>query len=507
MQSRAVALVKLARYLGRRSMYASEDPRSPSGRSRGSDRLVAVLTGLVAAAVYVALGQTTLHHNDGHRILELIGTGELDFGRHHLATPVMYAFHQVVGAPLGLPPFQSVTLLNGVSSAVAVGLFYSGVRALGVSTPAALGAAALFGGCFPVLFFATLVEFHGVFLPWATLSFWLACHWQRRARLGWAVAMGAVAGVATQLHSMGIFASGLFAAWFWTARPDVPARRRLAQSAAAIAAHAAVFLAGTAIWKSLGWSVGSALDALPRGAALIAAIFEAMPRTAWRELLLPFAPLPLFAAWALTKPAHRAQAAALGLACLPYLALSGLILGVSEHGAYLATVAAPMAALAAQVVGPRVLAGAALVTILVNAGLTWAHDTEGPRYRAFVAGLREVAGADRCLLLYLEDPVPGPDQYVDELAALRVLDEPTACQNIGELFAELQARPAAEIAAMAKALPALYGNPRLLMGKATHQTLTDRYPSGPKLLAALEQGFRFEPLGRGGFAGFELLPR
>ena len=132
MQSRAVALVKLARYLGRRSMYASEDPRSPSGRSRGSDRLVAVLTGLVAAAVYVALGQTTLHHNDGHRILELIGTGELDFGRHHLATPVMYAFHQVVGAPLGLPPFQSVTLLNGVSSAVAVGLFYSGVRALGV---------------------------------------------------------------------------------------------------------------------------------------------------------------------------------------------------------------------------------------------------------------------------------------------------------------------------------------------------------------------------------------
>ena len=500
MQSRAVALVKVARYPSDCVMHAPEEP--PPRRFDSRDRLVAVVTGLVAAAVYVALGQTTLHHNDGHRILKLIGTGELDFGRHHLATPVMYAFHRV--EPLGLLPFRSVTLLNGLSSAAAVALLYSGARTLGQSRPSSLGAAALFAGCYPVMFFATLVEFHGVFLPWVTLSFWLACRWLRSARVGWALATGALAGFATQLHSMGIFASGLFAAWFWAARPDVPARRRLAQGAAALAVHASVFLAGTALWRSLGWSVGSALDALPRGYELLVALAETMPRTAWRELLLPFAPLPLFAVWALTRPKHRATAVALWLSCLPYLALSGLILGVSEHGAYLAAIAAPMAVLAAQVSRPRLLAAAAVVTISINSALTWAHDTEGARYRTFIDGLHVIAGEDRCVLLYCEDPVPGPDAYVDELAALRVLAYATESMRLGQIAAMSEGSAPGQIAAMASALPALHPGARLLMGRATCQTLADRYPSGPQLLAALERVYRFQPRQQGGFDGFEL---
>lgn len=504
MQSRAVALVKRARYGVACVTDAAEATPPPPGRR---DRVTAAWVGLVAAVVYVALGQTTLHHNDGHRILELLGTGELDFGRHHLATPVMYGFHQLVGAPLGLLPFRSVTLLNGLSSAAAVALLYSSARELGLTRAASLAAASLFGLCFPVLFFATLVEFHGVFLPWITLSFWFACRWRRTARIGWALAMAAVAGFATQLHSMGIFASGLFAAWFWAARPDVSRSRRLAQAAAALAVHAVVFLAGTALWRSLGWSVGSALEALPRGAALVRALAEAAPRTAWRELLLPFAPLPLFAAWALTRPAYRAQAIALWLASLPYLALSALILGVSEHGAYLATLAAPMSVLAAQVVGPRALASVALAMLAVNGARTWRHDTEGGRYVAFVAGLHAVAEDDRCVLLYCEDPIPGPDEHVDELAALRVLDDPTECKNIGELMAGLETSAAAQMVAMAMALPALYPGARLLMGEATRQTLAERYPSGGRLLAALEQVYRFEPRRRGGFEGIELIPR
>ena len=505
MQSPAVALVKLARYRGDRVILAPG--QTEPQRTNGRDLWIAALVGLAAAAAYATLGQTTLHHNDGHRILELIGTGELDFGRHHLSTPAMYAFHHLVGAPLGLLPFRSVTLLNGLSSAVAVALLYSSARTLGLPRGSALGAAALFGGCFPVLFFATLVEFHGVFLPWITLSFWLACRWLRTGHVAWALSMGAVAGLATQLHSMGIFASGLFSAWLWTARPDVPARRRLAQAAAAIAVHAVVFLAGTAFWRSLGWSVGSALDALPRGYALVAALAETLPRTAWRELLLPFAPLPLFAAWALTKPLLRAQAVALWVASLPYLALSALILGVSEHGAYLATMAAPLAVLAAQVAGPRLLAAAAVVMVAVTGAQTWAHDTEGPRYRAFVEGLRVVAGDDRCVLLYCEDPVPGPDEHVDELAALRVLDDPTESKNIGALMAEIEVSGPVQIAGMTRALPALYPGARLLMGAATRQTLGSRYPSGPGLLTALEEVFEFELRQAGGFVAFELIPR
>ena len=287
MQSPAVALVKLARYRGDRVILAPG--QTEPQRTNGRDLWIAALVGLAAAAAYATLGQTTLHHNDGHRILELIGTGELDFGRHHLSTPAMYAFHHLVGAPLGLLPFRSVTLLNGLSSAVAVALLYTSARTLGLPRGSALGAAALFGGCFPVLFFATLVEFHGVFLPWITLSFWLACRWLRTGHVAWALSMGAVAGLATQLHSMGIFASGLFSAWLWTARPDVPARRRLAQAAAAIAGPIDLLVANAGTMTARGgrrasstiWqprSPGRPLSRGPRAAGMVPPPYT---RSAW----------------------------------------------------------------------------------------------------------------------------------------------------------------------------------------------------------------------------------
>ena len=469
------------------------------------DGRIAALVGLLAALVYTALGQTTLHHNDGHRILELLAKGELDFGRHHLATPLMYAFHEVLGAPLGLQPHRSVTLLNALSSGVAVALLFSGGRLLALSRARAGAAATLFGACYPVLFFATLVEFHGVFLPWVTASFWLACRWIRRDGFGVALAVGATAGVATQVHSMGVFASGLFALWFWASRPDLTRSRRAAQGLAAIATHALVFLAFTAFWQSLGWSVGSALGALPTGAELFGRLMSGIAITAWRELLLPFLPLPLFAAWSLTQASERPVAIALFAGCAPYLALSTLILGVSEHGAYLAAVAAPMSLLAARTAPLRLVAAAAVLTATVTAGLTWNHDSEGARYRGFVTGLEQLVGEGRMLLLYCEDPVPGPDAHVDELAAVRIFSPTTESMRLESLAAQPTELVADQIVAMAGALPALQAGARLVMGKATVAALRTRYQSGPLLLSALEQVYRREPRRLAGFDGFELL--
>jgi hypothetical protein len=476
-------------------------------QARRADRKATALITLSAALVYACLGQTTLHHNDGHRILRLLELGELDFGRHHLAVPWMYAFHEWVTAPLGVSPHRSVTLLNAISSAAAVGLVFSGARVAQLSRPAAIVAATLFGGCFPVLFFASLVEFHGVFLPWVTLSFWLGCCWNRRGGQPWAVAMGAVAGVATQLHSMGIFASGVFVLQHWASRPDRAFGRKLAESAAAIAAHAAVFAAGTMLWQGLGWSVGSALDALPRGMALATALAERLPLTCWREFALPFLPLSLVTVWALTRANHRAVGGALVLGALPYIALSALILGVSEHGAYLAALAAPMSLLAARAVPLRPLAAAAVAALLCNLSLTWRHDTEGARYRGFVAGLEQVVGPQRSLLLYCEDPVPGPDAHVDELAAVRVFAPETESWRLGELAAAPPERVRQQLADMAAALPTLTQGARLLMGRSSYDALRARYSSGPIVLKAIEQACRLEPRKELGFDGFELLAR
>jgi len=474
------------------------------------DRAMAALVTFVAALIYVGLGQTTLHHNDGHRILELLQTGEMDFGRHHLSVPVMHAFHRWIGEPLGMLPHRSVTMLNGINSALAVGLVFLSSRVAQLTRRQALVAATLFGGCFPVLFFATLVEFHGVFLPSVTFAFWLACVWMRRGGYRWALAMGAVAGIATQLHSMGIFASGLFSLCHWAARPDRAVWRKLTESLAAVAAHAALFIAGTALWQSLGWSVGSALDALdalPRGMELVKALAELMPKTAWREFLLPFTPLSLITLWALTKRPGRAAAAALLLGSLPYIALSALILGVSEHGAYLATLTAPMALLAARMLPLRTLTLIALGTLAFNAAFAWRHDSEGERYKSFIAGLKQVGGEDRCLLLYCEDPVPGPDTFVDELAAVRVFAPTTASIRLEEFAAAPKSQVQGQVEAMTKAMPSIYLGVRLLMGEASRECLRDDYQSGPLMLTALEQVYRFVPRKRLGFEGFELIAR
>ncbi|MEC8653514.1 MAG: hypothetical protein VXY92_13235 [Planctomycetota bacterium] len=503
MQTLTIALVKRGRYRCTRVMNPSTDPAA----SPRADRATTALVTLVAAAIYVGLGQTTLHHNDGHRILHLLARGELDFGRHHLSLPWMHAFHEVFTAPLGLPAYRSVTLLNAHSSAAAVGLVFSAARISQLPRASALVAATLFGGCFPVLFFATLVEFHGVFLPWVTLSFWLGCRWNRDGGYGWAIAMGAVAGLATQLHSMGVFASGLFCLLHWAARRDRGRSAKLLESAAGVGAHVAVFLAGTALWQSLGWSVGAAVDALPRGAALADALIDRVPLTLWREFALPLCPLSLITAWALTRTEGRAAAVAVLLACAPYIALSALILGVSEHGAYLAALAAPMSLLATRVVPQKALIAITAAAWTCSLWLTWSHDTEGARYRDFAAGFQRLAGAEPALLLYCEDPVPGADAHVDELAALRLFAPSTESMRLEGLAAARPADAREQVVALAAALPAMQRRAKLLLGRCSYEALRDRYESGPVLLQAIERACRLEPRREIGFDGFELLAR
>ena len=100
-------------------------------------------------------------------------------------------------------------------------------------------------------------------------------------------------------------------------------------------------------------------------------------------------------------------------------------------------------------------AAAAVAALLCNLSLTWRHDTEGARYRGFVAGLEQVVGPQRSLLLYCEDPVPGPDAHVDGLAAVRVFAPETESWRLGELAAAPPERVRQQLADMAAALPTL----------------------------------------------------
>ena len=473
---------------------------------RPSDYSTAVIVCVVAATVFLLFGQTTLYHNDGHRILTLLSSGDLDFGRHHAAMPVFHLFHRFVGEPLGLPPYRSVTVLGAISTAVATAGVYLSVRSLGYRTRASLVSAGLFAVQFPVFFFATVVEFHALFVSTAVVVYWLACRWQRAGGGGLALLFGVGAGLSTQLHSTGLFLTILFGAWTLASSHGRPLARTLLELVAAMAAHLATVTAFAFYWRALGWQVGGALHSTVRGFDLIPYALPRLPTAAWTEFFRPFAPLSLLPVVALFRSDFRRAGASLLIASVPYLALSAIILGVSEHGAYLVPFAALLSLLAVQMLSLRIAVAMMIVTGIVNGTITWYRDSEAEHYRAFLDGVHQIAGSDPVLILYCEDPVPGIPQPVDELAALCVFEPTMPYLRIEQLAREAEGLHDRALP-MAAALRAIYPDSRLLMGAGSHTRLRERYPNGPLLLQALKQVYRFIPLHVAGFDGYELLSK
>jgi hypothetical protein len=351
------------------------------------------LFGGVALALYLALGQGTLY-GDALTFLEQLRAGDLRYERHVAYLPVVWLAHAVL-QPLGYTLYQSALFTSQLGGALAVLLLHCAARGLGLSRLTACLVAVGFALCPATVFFATVVELHGPFLGAMALAWWVGAWLVVRPSCAAAAATGVATAFATAMHSSGallpIPVLGAFVGAAWPRAAPIAWQRRITLAVVAGAVHAALVLLATGGVQQFGFVAKMA----PISAGMEGRVG---PVLAW-EWLLPFAPYSLLFLAALRTRAARALAFVVLLSLPAYLLPSYLVLGVwREYGAYLLPVGV-LAIAATVAVVPR---AASLAALALSGGLAVAHVVrrdEPARPREYAAGVRELAGGRRVIVL------------------------------------------------------------------------------------------------------------
>jgi len=369
--------------------------------------------GIAATCAYLALAQHTFHLEDGYQLVAFYLDGNRRHDVHPLYLPIVGTFVDAFRWT-GLGTHRLAT----AAAAVATGLGVFGVGVLGVlaglKRRRAMCLAGLAAVCPAIVYFATVVEFHGVFFPFAVLSFVIA-EWtgltRPDARPRWftPVLLGASTALATLVHSTGHLLVPLLAVWI---AGRVSIRARLRELIVFAVVHGVLYTIGTKLaFAALGIEkAGGAsrsfqhLELWFQTTGLATRFFSSL---LW-EGLYNFLPVSLICLVAVAERTkwHKIALGAAGV--LPYVALDASINAgpggafIYEHGAYLLPLAVPGAFLLVRsrlrttaLVG-LIVAGAAISVIDVEH-----HDVRPGREIA--AGVREVAGGNKAVLLCTVD--------------------------------------------------------------------------------------------------------
>lgn len=382
---------------------------APPKVARGAGRWVdtVVLAGLVLALV-VGLRQNAIHGLDAQHLIGMVRDhGDLNYS-HPLYLPLMHGWHALL-APLGFTPFESLRLASGVGVVVSAIALHRASLALGLPRAPALVATALACSVPAVVFFATVVELHGVFLAPAGVAFWLwasaSTATDPRTRTRRFAALGVATAVASGVHT-----SGHFLLWLLPAMTAGFSGRRppWRSFALTLGVHALVSMLLTLLLRTPGAGGGAGL-----GEALADAFAYWAPRVPWaphevagllwREWIFPFLPLSVATCAALALRAQRRFALLLLVGIAPLLGLSWLLLHreLYERGAYLLPFAWPGALLVAGWWRPRLQLTAIGVALALAVGQVVVHDRveDDPALRRT---MRTAIGAHPALLICLD---------------------------------------------------------------------------------------------------------
>lgn len=348
-----------------------------SQRNQGGDRhcLDAALPAVAFALLYFVLRQASLHGGDARSLILAVTDGQLRHNRHFLFLPIAVAWHW-------LTPFLTVHVSLQLLSAcgTALGLYWSllALRQLGFSRAAAWAGMATLGLAPSAFYFATTVEYHGLAFGGFGLAWWVWAKWWNQPSRRHALQFAMAAAIASGLHATGhmlTFSAGL---WLLAGR-RMPWRELILQGALAAAAY-------------LGLTATILLLMRAPGATLMQPAATLWPMTKWwsgapslqvlvREWLLPWMPVSLGMAATLVAFGRRLPTATcagwrLGLACLAswllcLQAITLMIPGTDEVGAYFAPVAFPAAVWIMATVGRArvLLVAAALFATATSMGM------------------------------------------------------------------------------------------------------------------------------------------
>ncbi|TAJ13702.1 MAG: hypothetical protein EPO68_13025 [Planctomycetota bacterium] len=451
-------------------------------------------------ALYAALGQDVFYKTDGLALVAYARGGPLWGAVHHaLYLPLLHAFDLVV-APLTGSAYRSAVLLSALGTALGVAFAHAGGLRLGFDRARAALFAALVGCAPAVLFFATVVEYHGLFFGAAGLAFWALTRAAERPTPARALALGLATYLAASVHATGHLLPALTCTWLLALRFPLERARALVAPCIAGAVHVALLFGVPALTRAFG----NAATPESQAGFLAQQQFAPLdlPLAFAREWLLAFAPLSLLALWPPRDAKLRLEWYALLVALVPYLLASWALntgFNTPERGAYWLPLALPAARLAiAQL--PRT--GAVLLALACAAAGIFQvvrHDDPSAS-RAWLAGFDAARQGKPAVLLIGHSNeaaallVERPEQEYVALDFLRTLAPETLAAYMPKFMAVTERwkseRERVYITASARELLALV-EPRC----------------GPAFRQWLEHAFDVLPVESGSFRGEWLVPK
>ncbi len=342
-------------------------------------------------ACYATLGQTALYLDDGFRLIGGLVARDIRHTSHELYLPQLVAFGDLL-APLGLPPHRVITLLSALGSAAGVALFHRALRWL---EPERAGlqvlATALVATTPAVVFFATVVEYHGFFFGFAQLAFLATVALVRHPSAWRAGLLGIACALATLVHSTGVLLPVILLPVF-VVECKASLRGKVFEAALVIVTHLAGVFLGVLLLRALG--IGVVPEIPPLNGSWLSAQWPGIPRALWREWGLPYAPVCVGLLLSIGHRSTRRLGLWVGMAVLLYAVATGLALGPTlwERGAYLGPLVGPAALLTARAM-PRAWCGLLVALGAVGAlGQVITHDRASAGYALFVSGVYRAAG-------------------------------------------------------------------------------------------------------------------
>lgn len=447
-----------------------------------------------AFVAYTLLAGDALYAEDGFFILASLEARSCTRNLHEAFLPQLIAFGDLLSW-LALPPHRVATLFSACGAALGVTLTH---RALCVLEPgdraAARRATALVVTAPAVVFFATVVEYHGFFFAYAQLALLCAAHLARAPGVKWAVGLGVAIAAATLVHSSGMFLPAvLLPLVLVEARSVAPTRRVALCGVAAVVSGVGAF-GGRAALQAIFVPRPLALPGLDAALAGLPYV----PHALLTEWLLPFAPVALGALLALRRAATRGLALWLWAAALVYaLAASGALYdALWERGAYLLPLVGPAALLSVRSlqrawVWVLVALGGAAAIVQVRV-----HASAAAAYPTFVQGVQEATAPAAPVALVLAQP---------ERAAIAVLRPAWRAVDLRNVLVQDGAMVDATLAAVGAWLPALLPEGhRLLISDASLAELRAAGDHGVRLAAAILARCDARPVTSAGFRGLLL---
>jgi hypothetical protein len=454
--------------------------------------------GVAALLLYLSLGQRALYAEDGFFILASLQTGAWQNTSHEAYLPLLQGFARLVEG-LGWSSIRTVTALSATGSAIGVLFTHAGLRAAGCPPRQAQAATAAVALTPAVAFFATAVEYHGLFFGFAQAAFWATVRFARQPTLGRAAVLAVAMATAALMHSTGwLLPVALLPFWLATAE------RRAPGLAVGVGLGFALTVA-IGVWAARAVGVGlvppvGPLTVIERWPEAVASLRH-VPLVLLREWLLPLAPLTLLAGWASLHAGVRSVALGCLVTAVGYAVPCAVILSdrLCEHGAYLLPCVGPLAFVAARRFDWRVVAAGALVGGAISGQRLAVHDRIYDDYVAIVTGATEAA---RIAVGQAAKPILVVAERIERGACMAL------APSIGCVYAPLlqvsDAHHEAALAGMAHYLRTqrAAGCVALISDRAAHALAGSR--EGDRLRRTLLEHFGAQRIVVDGFAGWAL---